>query len=77
MSDEDATEWINWIEEATAKKYLRYYEFKYFSDIEVIGSGTFGKVFRAKWRNFENYLALKSFFNLNNLTVKEIVREVI
>jgi serine/threonine protein kinase len=70
-------EWINWLEEAIAKKHLKYYEYKYFSNIQEIGSGGFGKVYRANWKKFENYLVLKSFFNLNNVTVKEIVREVI
>jgi pyruvate/2-oxoacid:ferredoxin oxidoreductase beta subunit len=69
-------EWINWLEEAIAKKYLKYYEYKNFSNVQEIGSGGFGKVYRANWKNFEDYLALKSFFNLNNVTVKEIVREV-
>ena len=70
-------EWINWLEEAIAKKHLKYYEYKYFSNLQEIGSGGFGRVYRANWKHFENYLALKSFFNLNNVTVKEIVREVI
>src|SRR5688572_5032334 len=74
---ENTNEWINWLEEAIAKEYLKYYEYKNFSNIQKIGSGTFGIVYRANWKNFENYLALKSFFNLNNVTVKEIVREVI
>jgi serine/threonine protein kinase len=70
-------EWINWIEEAIEKKYLRYYEYKNFNNIKEIGSGGFGKVYRAKWKNVEDgYFALKSFFNFNN-AVKEIVREVI
>ena len=67
----------DWIEEAIAKEYLKYYDYKNFSNIQEIGSGRFGKVYRANWKNFENYIALKSFFNLNNVTVKEIVREVI
>ena len=70
-------EWINWLEEAISKKYLKYYEYKNFSNVQEIGSGGFGKVFRANWKNFENYFALKSFFNLDNVTAKEIVREVI
>jgi len=74
---ENTNEWINWLEEAIAKEYLKYYEYKNFSNVQEIGSGGFGKVYRANWKNFENYLALKSFFNLNNATVKEIVREVI
>src|SRR5436190_2698292 len=67
--NENEYEWINWIEEAVSKGYLKYYEYKDFRNIEEIGSGGFGKVFRAKWKNFENYLALKYFFNLNS-TVK-------
>ena len=73
----NTNEWINWLEEAIAKEYLKYYEYKHFSNIQEVGSGAFAKVYRANWKNFENYLALKSFFNLNNVTVKEIVREVI
>src|SRR6266498_5365579 len=74
---ENANEWINWIEEAITKNYIKYYEYDHFSNIQEIGSGGFGKVFRSNWKNFENYLALKSFFNLNNVTLKEIVNEVI
>ena len=74
---ENTNEWINWIEEAITKKHIKYYEYDRFSNIQEIGSGAFGKVFRANWKNFENYLALKSFFNFNKATVKEIVHEVI
>jgi pyruvate/2-oxoacid:ferredoxin oxidoreductase beta subunit len=77
QNKENTNEWINWIEEALTKEYLKYYEFENFKNIQEIGSGAFGKVFRANWKNFEHYLALKSFFNLNNITVKEIVNEVI
>jgi hypothetical protein len=45
-----------------------------FSNIQEIGFGGFGVVFRT---NYEHCLALKSFFNLNNSTVKEILHEVI
>jgi hypothetical protein len=74
---ENKDEWVNWIEEAINKEYFKFYEYKHFSNIEKIGSGGFGEVFRANWKNSEQYLALKSFFNLDNITVKEIVREVI
>ena len=73
----NANEWVNWIEEAINKEYFKFYEYKQFNNIEQIGAGSFGKVFRANWRNLEKYFALKSFFNLDNTTVKEIVREVI
>jgi len=74
---ENMNEWTDWIEVAIKNEYLKYYEFKNFSNIKEIGSGGFGKVYRANWKNFGNYLALKSFFNFNNITLKEIVREVI
>ena len=74
---ENTNEWINWIEEAITKRHIKYYEYDHFSNIQEIGSGGFGKVFRANWKNHEQHLALKSFFNLNNITVKEIVNEVI
>jgi hypothetical protein len=69
-------EWMNWIEEAIAKNYFNYYEFNHFSNLQEIGFGDFGKVYRANWKNSHNYLALKSFFNFNNNTIKEIVKEV-
>jgi hypothetical protein len=68
----------DWIEDAISTKLIKYYDYKYFSNIEEIGCGGFGRVFRANWRNSEQYLALKSFFNFNNATIiKEIVREVL
>jgi hypothetical protein len=75
---ENKNEWINWIEEAIVKEHIKYYKFREFSNLHEIGSGGFGKVYRANYRkNLGKNFALKSFFNLNNDTVKEIVREVI
>jgi serine/threonine protein kinase len=65
----------NWIEEA--KEYLRYYEYKSFNDVKKIGEGSYGKVYRARWKNSENYLALKSFLNSDKITIEKIVDEVI
>ncbi|EXX61790.1 uncharacterized protein OCT59_023906 [Rhizophagus irregularis] len=76
QNNEKTNEWINWIEDAINKKHIKYYEFEYFSNIQEIGSGAFGKVFRANWKNFEQYLALKSFLNLNDATLKETVKEL-
>ncbi|PKK76930.1 kinase-like protein [Rhizophagus irregularis] len=75
QNNENVDDWINWIEEAISKKHNKYYEFEIFKNIQEIGSGAFGKVFRANWKNFDNYLALKSFYNLNKITLKEIVHE--
>jgi serine/threonine protein kinase len=77
QSNKNIDEWINWIEEAISKKHIKYYKYESFKNIKEIGSGAFGKVFRANWKSFDNYLALKSFFNLNSVTLKEIVNEVI
>jgi hypothetical protein len=74
---ENKNEWIDWIEESIDKNQLKYYEYKEFNNFQEIGTGGFGKVYRANWKNLEKHFALKSFFNLDNITVKEIVREVI
>ncbi|CAB4438249.1 unnamed protein product [Rhizophagus irregularis] len=48
----------------------------FFQNIQEIGAGNFGKVYRTKWRNSDQYLALKSFFNLDNITIKELIHEL-
>lgn len=69
----------NWIEEITSKNQIKYYEYKNFHNIEKIGNNDFndfGEVYRAKLKNSDQYFTLKSF-NLDNVTVKEIIYEVI
>jgi predicted unusual protein kinase regulating ubiquinone biosynthesis (AarF/ABC1/UbiB family) len=70
---ENSNEWINWIEDAISKKLIKYYEYEYFRNFKEIGSGSFGKVYRASWKS-HRHLALKSF---SNNAIKEIVHEVI
>ena len=67
----------NLTEKAIAKYCYECYEYRHFSHIQEMCSGVFGKVYRANWNISNRYLALKSFFNLNNATVKEIIYEVI
>ncbi len=74
---DNSNEWVNWIEEAIEKNFLKYYEYDHFSNIQEIGSGGFGKVYCANWEYSHKHFALKSFSNFNNATVKEIVNEVI
>ncbi|CAB4396126.1 unnamed protein product [Rhizophagus irregularis] len=77
MQDTEHTnEWVNWIEEAVDKEYFKFYEYKQFNNIQHIGTGGFGKVYRANWKNSEKQFALKSFFSLDNITIKEVVREL-
>ena len=73
---ENSNEWINWIEEAISKKHIKYYDYKCFRNLQKIGKGAFGKIYRANWKDSEDYFALKSLFNLDNDTGKEIVHEV-
>ncbi|CAB4479812.1 unnamed protein product [Rhizophagus irregularis] len=68
----NSNEWINWIEESIAKGYTKYYDYKHFNNIQEIGFGCFGKVYRA---NSHDFLALKSFINFN-IAAKEIVNEL-
>ncbi|CAB5377687.1 unnamed protein product [Rhizophagus irregularis] len=72
---QDSNECINRIEEAIDNEYFKHYEYKHFSNIQEIGSRSSGKVFRAEWKNFHSYLALRSFYKFDNVTVKEIVHE--
>ena len=71
----NSNEWANWIEDGIAKKHIKYYEYSHFKNVQEIGRGGFGKVYRVNWKN--QYFALKSFIRLDNATVKEIIREVI
>src|SRR5688572_21554995 len=77
MQSANSNEWINWIEDAVSKKHMKYYEYTHFSNFQEIGTGGFAKVYCANWKNSGQCFALKSFFNLDSITVKELVREVI
>ncbi|CAB4388087.1 unnamed protein product [Rhizophagus irregularis] len=74
---ENMSESINWIEEAIFKKHLKFYEYKKFSNFQQISVGSIGKVYCANYdKNLEKQFAIKSFFNFNNITLKEIIREL-
>jgi hypothetical protein len=54
------------------------YEYKTFHNIQEIGRGSHGsKVYRANWKNLEQYFVLKSFSNIDDAVEKEIINEVI
>ena len=73
----DANYYINWLEKSISEEYITYYKYSDFENVESIGSGSFGSVVRATWKNTDSYFALKSFFNLDNAAIKELAHEVI
>ncbi len=66
--------YIDWLEKSIASEYFKFYEYTDFKNIQPIGNGAFGKVFRANWKDTGTIFALKSFDNCNS-TLKEIVEE--
>jgi serine/threonine protein kinase len=74
---EDVNYYNNWLKESINNENLNYYEYSEFKHLEEIGSGSFGTVVRAKWKNSENFFALKTLKYNNNETLKELVNEVI
>ncbi|CAB4393621.1 unnamed protein product [Rhizophagus irregularis] len=72
----NSNDWNKWIEEAISKKLIKYYEYNQFYNIQEIGSGGFGKVCRANWKNSHKRYAIKSFFNINDAIVKALVHEI-
>ena len=65
--------YIDWLEKSIKEDTI-YYEYSDFKILQQIGSGSFGSVVRANWKNNQLY-ALKSFNN-NKSTLKEVVNEV-
>ncbi|GBB99331.1 hypothetical protein RclHR1_03490013 [Rhizophagus clarus] len=67
-------EWLDWLEEAIKKEHIKYYKYDQFNNTKLIGSGGFGKVFRANWKNTGISLALKEF--KYDIAAKEIINEI-
>lgn len=63
------------LERTIVEEHIIYYEFSEFKNFQPIGSGSFGSVFRANWKNTNKYFALKRFNN-DKTTLKEVVNEV-
>ncbi|GBC02575.1 hypothetical protein RclHR1_00470005 [Rhizophagus clarus] len=67
---------FNWLEAAISNNYIKYYEYKHFKNIHRVGTGYFGEVFRANYKDSEQYLALKIFFNLDIAAIKDFIHEL-
>ncbi|GBB83453.1 hypothetical protein RclHR1_10190002 [Rhizophagus clarus] len=67
---------VDWLEKSISDDYLNYYEYSDFNNLVYIGRGSYGTVVRANWKNTDNIFALKTF-NHDNITLKEVVNEVL
>ena len=67
--------YINRLNNPISEDYIKYYEYSDFINIQLTGSGSFGNVVRAKYKNSDDVFALKSFNN-DKQTLKEVVKEV-
>ena len=74
--NKDANYYINWLEKSIEDEYLNHYEYSEFENLESIGSGSYGNVFRANLKDTDSLFALKTFNN-DKITLKEVVNEVI
>ncbi|RIA84480.1 hypothetical protein C1645_832191 [Glomus cerebriforme] len=76
MSDnKDANYYIDWLEKSIANEYFNYYEYSEFKKLKPIGSGSYGSVICANWKNTDKLFALKTFNN-DKTTLKEVVNEI-
>ncbi|SRR6266498_6041516 len=66
---------IDWLEKSIVEGFIKNYNYLEFKNMKQIGSGSFGNVLRANWKNNDFFFALK-FFNNNKITLKEVVNEV-
>jgi hypothetical protein len=74
--ESDLTEsniYIDWLEKSIVDEYINYYNYSEFKNLKPLGSGSYGKVVRANWKN--GLFALKTFNN-DKITLKEVVNEV-
>ena len=64
----------NEVIKVATKNKIKFYEYQSFCNIQKIGSGNFGGVFRANRSNSQQCVALKLFNPGTN--IKEIINEV-
>ena len=70
----DSDYYVNWLENSISEEHIVYYEYSDFKIFQQIGSGSYGTVVLANWKNDRLYV-LKSFNN-DKITLKEVVNEV-
>ena len=50
----------NWLEKAIEEGHINFHAYDKFSDVEAVGKGAFGEVYKASWNNRGMVVALKS-----------------
>nr|CAG8441595.1 7070_t:CDS:10 [Entrophospora candida] len=75
--EKEKNEFSEWIDEAISKNHMKLHKYKLFSDIEKIGSGSFGIVYRAYNSQYAKYMVLKSIQIRDNVTSKKIFGQII
>src|SRR3990170_2537365 len=71
----DSNNDVDWLEQLIANEHIIEYKYSDFKNIQHIGGGSFGSIFRANWKDTDTVFALKSFNNQKS-TLKEIIKEV-
>ena len=66
---------VDWLEQSIANEHIMEYKYSDFKNIQRIGGGSFGSIFRVNWKDTNTIFALKSFNNQKS-TLKEIIKEV-
>ncbi|CAI2163881.1 1800_t:CDS:2 [Funneliformis geosporum] len=69
-----------WLEQAIKEGHINFHEYENFSDVEVIGRGAFGEVYKATWNNRGMIVALKSLLspleeNVSPQLLNELIKE--
>ncbi len=69
---------IRWLEDGIRNEHIMLYEYKHFNNVQQIGFGGFGKVYKANYKNTQECFALKILYENNqDIAYKEIINEVI
>ncbi|POG65382.1 kinase-like domain-containing protein [Rhizophagus irregularis DAOM 181602=DAOM 197198] len=74
-NDDTDNKWIQWIKDGIDNEYINYHDYNEFQDMECIGVGGFGNVYRANWKSSDTVVALKSLTNGKD-GMKEVVNEI-
>ncbi|RIA84425.1 hypothetical protein C1645_415452 [Glomus cerebriforme] len=65
---------VQWIEGGILNHYIEYHDYDNFQNMENIGSGAFGDVYKTNYKDSNTTVALKSF--KGQCIMKEIVNEL-